>query len=211
MKVDIVSSIVTEPEAIDFLCDPARHRYLEPFFHDQSVARAARELREPLHVVYRKVKRMTRLGLIRETRLEGRDGRPIRLYRVVCERFFVPFTHKSLEEILTAFNQYRNSQLMTSIAASWLGFSDTNHGWGSSIFRTASGKIGVQAPTTSVSVLSPTPSKPTLLRWRELQLDPDEANALQAQLLEVIGRFADTPGTGQQTYLVGVSMAALAG
>jgi hypothetical protein len=210
MKLEDVSSVVDNAEAISFLCDPARHRYLEPFFQPQSVARAALELHEPLHVVYRQVKRMMRLGLIRETGVQRRAGRPIRLYSTVAGRFFVPFTHHSLQETLMDFNAFRHEQLVASIASSWYGFSDTNLGWGTTIYRTPAGRVGVQTPTTLESTISPAPLRLTLMRWNELRLSSRDAEAMQAQLLEVLGRFERKTRPEHEPYLVGLSMTALA-
>jgi hypothetical protein len=209
MKHENVSSVIDNAEAISFLCDPTRHRFLEPFFKPQSVAKAATDLHEQLHIVYRQVKRMIRLGLIRETGVQHRAGRPIRLYSTVAQRFFVPFTHHSLQETLMDFNAFRHEQLVTSIASSWLLFSDTNLGWGTTIYRTPAGRIGVQTPTTLESMLSPIPLRPTLMRWNEMRLSRDDATALQAQLLEVLKTFERKTSPEHETYLVGLSMAAL--
>jgi hypothetical protein len=209
MKQESVSSVVHNAEAIAFLCDPARHRYLEPFFEPHSVAKAAADLGEPLHVVYRQVKRMIRFELIRETGVVRRAGRPIRLYGTVAERFFVPFTHHSLQETLVDFSAFRYEQLVKGIASSWHRFSDTNLGWGTTIFRTPAGRIGVQTPTTQQSAISPAPSKPTLMRWNELRLSSSDAEDLQAQLLEVLKRFERKISSEHETYLLGLSMAQL--
>lgn len=209
MKVFPVSSVVDNPEAIAFLCDFNQHRYLEPFFEDQSVARAAAKLREPLHVVYRQVKRMVRLGLVRESGAIRRAGRPIRLYRVGAERFFIPFTHRSIEEVMTDLNRSRQMQFITSLAASWIGFSDRNQGWGTTFFRSEHGQITGQAPTTLESTISPPPLTPTAMRWKELRLSTEDARDLMDQVFDVIESFEAKTSPQHRTYLLGINMVAV--
>ncbi len=209
MKAFSVSSVIDNPEAIAFLCDFNQHRYLEPFFENQNVARAALKLREPLHVVYRQVKRMVRLGLMHESGTIRRAGRPIRLYRVNAERFFIPFTHRSIEEVMTDLNRSRQTQFMTGLAASWLGFSEHNQGWGTTFYRSEHGQVTGQAPTTLESTISPPPLTPTAMRWQELRLSTADARDLMDQVFAVLESFEARASPKHRTYLLGFNIVAV--
>ncbi len=167
-------------------------------------------LQEPLHVVYRRVKRMVRLGLVRESGLIERAGRPIRLYRTTSQRFFIPFTLKSFEEVMTDMNRARQRQFMAGLSNSWLEFSDTNRGWGATFYRASNGRLYGQAPTALDSTVSPPPHTPTVMRWKELRLSTDDARAMADQIFAVVQQFEARSRPEHRTYLLGVNLVAVA-
>ena len=207
MEDGLGSRIITDKKAVAWLCNPNQQRFLEPFWGQEcSVAQAAQQMACDLTPMFRQVKRMLELGLLLATRIERRVGRPIRYYRVSAERFFIPFEHKSMEEILLESNVFFEQRSARAIAGAWLDFSASNHGWGLSLTRAANGRVQMQVPTTLETSKSPIPHKPILSMWREWKLTPADARALQAELSDILERYAQKQNHDQDAYLVRLSL-----
>ncbi|MBA2664529.1 MAG: helix-turn-helix transcriptional regulator, partial [Chloroflexi bacterium] len=86
------SLIITDRRAAALLVDPDERRYFEPFLgRERTVTEAARELGVPPNGMRYRVRRMAKLGLLRIVREQPRAGRPMRVYRSVADRLFVPY------------------------------------------------------------------------------------------------------------------------
>ncbi len=82
---------VTDPQAVRLLLQPRVREVLGVFLHAEStVGAAARALNMDIRRVHRDVQSLRAAGLLHETRLEARAGRPIRHYRASAPAYFVP-------------------------------------------------------------------------------------------------------------------------
>src|SRR3712207_1288343 len=83
--------VVSDPAAAALFGQAFPRRLLLAFAAgERPIAAVARELGQPLANVHYHVTRMARLGLLVVTREEKRRGRPIKHYRTLKPRFFVP-------------------------------------------------------------------------------------------------------------------------
>lgn len=206
MKQTTVSKIVTDKNAIRFLSNTNHHRYLERFWDQNTVGQAAIQLNEPLHRVLRQVQRMLKLGLIEQTQLEARTGRAIRHYRTVSSEFFVPFLHKSFEEVLLEMNLPLELRFIAAVASEWTRYAADNQGWGTTYVRGSTGKLVAQAPVQRDPKTS-VPPAPKVFSWfQEWRLSPEHAQALLTELTALIERFNAKDDSSQSAFLVRVGM-----
>jgi hypothetical protein len=205
MKQTPESRTVTDKNAIAFLTNPNHHRYLECFMDNEcTMAAAAQRLGEPLQRIFRKVRRMLELGLIKQTRLEARVGRSIRYYRTVGDQFFIPFSDKSFEEILLEHNLNFERRFVSMVAAQWLEYAATNQGWGTTYVRGPHGRLVTRAPVAQPQ--TPVPKPPNVLSsFMEWKLQADDATALLEDLTALLKRYDAKNGSGQ-AFLVRVAM-----
>jgi hypothetical protein len=206
MKQELASRIVTEKNAIQFLSNPNNHRYLECFMVQNTVGLAATALNEPLHRVFRQVQKMLKLGLVVQTRLETRTGRAIRYYRTVSQEFFVPFSHKSFEEVLLEINLPLEHEFIAAIASEWTRYAANNQGWGTMYSRTEAGRLTAQAPIHSnpKTLLN---QAPKVFSWfQKWNLSPEDADALLTDLSALVKRYNSKSDSSQAAFLVRVGM-----
>jgi hypothetical protein len=206
MKQTIASRIIIEKNAIQFLSNPNNSRYLECFMVENTVGFAAAGLNEPLHRVFRQVQKMLKLGLVEQTRLETRTGRAIRYYRTVSQEFFVPFSHKSFEEVLLEINLPLEREFIAAIASEWTRYAANNQGWGTLYSRGNGGRLTARAPVHS-NPKEPLPQAPKVFSWfQEWNLSPEDSDALLTDLSALVKRYNAKNDGSQAPFLVRVGM-----
>ena len=207
MKQPFESRLVTDQNAVRFLANPDHHRYLECFMGGQStVKQAADRLALPLGQVWRKVQHMLKFGLIEQARITHRTGRPIRHYRAVSDCFFVPFSERSLEEILLESHLKFEQRFVAAVGAQWLGYAANNQGWGTTYSRTPNGRLVIRAPEQAQpKTLFPQPPN-VFSRQVEWKLSPEDATALLHDLTALVERYAARNNHGSRSFLVRVAM-----
>ncbi|HEX8640723.1 MAG TPA: hypothetical protein VF704_06160 [Allosphingosinicella sp.] len=83
--------VVTDPAVAALLGQTLQRRLLLAFAaSERPIAPVARQLGQPIANVHYHVTRMARLGLLIVAREEKRRGRPVKHYRTVRPRFFLP-------------------------------------------------------------------------------------------------------------------------
>jgi hypothetical protein len=122
--------IITDPRAAEFLTDPHASRFMRPFFlRERSVGEAADRLGvNPDTVLYR-VRTMLELGLIQQTSLETRRGRPIRRYRVVSQHFVVPFEFTKADTVVDLMKLQVQDDFMNLIQGYAVAARGLEGGW----------------------------------------------------------------------------------
>jgi hypothetical protein len=206
MEQVMASRIVTEKNAIEFLSNPSNSKYLEAFMLENTIGIAAAGFNEPLHRMFRQVQKMLKLGLIEQTRLETRTGRAIRYYQTVSQAFFVPFSHKSFEEVLLEINLPLEREFIAAIANEWTKYAANNRGWGTMYSKAEAGRLTARAPVHS-DPKEPLPQAPKVFSWfQEWSLSPEDADALLTELNTLVKRYNAKTDNSQTPYLVRVGM-----
>jgi hypothetical protein len=206
MKQVMASRLVTEKNAIEFLSKPNNSKYLEAFMLENTIGLAAAGLNEPLHRVFRQMQKMLKLGLIEQTRFETRTGRAIRYYQTVSQAFFVPFSHKSFEEVLLEINLPLEREFIAAIASEWTRYAANNRGWGTLYSRAEAGRLTARAPVHS-NPKELLPQAPKVFSWfQEWNLNPEDADALLTDLSALIKRYNAKNDNSQAPFLVRVGM-----
>jgi hypothetical protein len=206
------TEVVRDEARARLLLDPRTRRQLEPFLGaTASVGEAARRQRAKPNTVLKRVRRFLEAGLLELAGTEPRRGRPIRRYRAVAEVFFVPFEASAapdLEQALAEREGWLERLLRRSVVRARreaLGV------WGTRIYRDGRGRVQVQMavrPDTDADVLDP--GEPAVLSaWRDgLELDYEDAKALQRELVDLLQRYQRRRGA--QRYVVHLGLAPIA-
>ena len=203
------TEIVRDDARAALLLDPRTLQQLEPFLGTaRSVGEAAEEQGEKPNTVLGRVRRFEAAGLLHVAQTVPRRGRPLRRYRTVADVFFVPFeagTAGSLEEALAEREAPYERLLRRNVVEARREAIGT---WGTRIYRDGRGRLQVQMavrPDSNVTTLE-AGGPAVLSAWRDrLQLDYDDAKALQRELFELLLRYQGE--RGGQRYVVHLGLA----
>lgn len=210
---------VEEPEAARVVTDPVARRFLLPFVgQERTVSKVASELEVDTSSMLYRVRQFIRLGLIKEARVEHRQGRPVRYYRSVADGFYVPFqiTPLTTQALLSphVFSCLQ-TQLNESVGRAWLAASGEHQTIGIHVFRNTEGSI------THNIVPDPEDDQPNrffdqLLEpdapavwdtWGNLRLEREDAKALQMEVATILQRYRLKEKEGEQEYILRLAMA----
>lgn len=202
------AEVVTDPDAVALLTDPARLEVFKPFVaRAASVPEAAAALGAKPNSLLYQVRRLEHLGLLRHV---GRRGRE-KLYRSGADAYYVPFdaSHaETFEAMLRAQYDAKLGLFTGAYAHAML------HELGVPV------GLGVRRdPVNGVvySFLSPDGERgladvvlsragpATVTLWTRLFLDHEDAKALQRELVALYGRYKERRGA--QEYLVHLDLA----
>ena len=160
------------------------------------------------------MQQLERLGLIAVNSVSQRSGRPVKHYRAISDRFFVPFgivPEATLEAFLESSGAYfRQEMLKAQSKASheYLSLRPLGH-WGLHIGLDPSGHIDVNLSDANGN--GPDLHNPNLPVIADgsptLHLESDEARALQRELFELIQKYGHRGGS--RKYLLHVALAPL--
>jgi hypothetical protein len=202
-------TVVRDPAAARWLLRPAGLRQIEPFLGvDRSVSEAAAATGEKANTVLRRVTRLRQLGLIEVVGTVRRAGRPIRRYRTTADVFFVPFEATGADDLESAIAErdaYHERLLRRNVVRAR---AEAMGSWGTRVYRDERGRLQVQtavAPDANATLLDDD-MPAALSAWRDqLELDFEDAKALQRELFDLVLRYARR--TGAQRYVVHVGLA----
>ena len=117
--------VVDDPKAADYLTTPESVRFLKPFFlRERSASEAALAIHVAVDTMLYRVKTMLELGLIEQTSLEARRGRPIKRYRTVSDHFVIPFESTKAETVtalMRAQQDPKRQQILRGLTAAMAG------------------------------------------------------------------------------------------
>jgi hypothetical protein len=189
--------IVTEPQAIRCLLNPAQRQLLVPFLiRPETIKGVADWAGLPLDRVYRHVKTFEKLGLLRLARLQARPGRAVQYYECTASGFFVPFSDSSAEDL----NAFASDQVMpmfahlqSLLACAWQDLVRDPNDTGFRLF-VRDGVVGMdfspQGPDVDVEAAFLHPSGPPLLcDVQPLRLSRTDAKSLQHDLHELLESY----------------------
>ncbi len=203
--------VVRDAEIADLLTNPESLRQLEPFLGRESTVTRAAQLTGTLpNTMLSRVRRWTRLGLLRVSRRERRAGRPVSYYRAAADSWFIPFdttSAESLESSLAQRDEWWSSRLRSAVVRSRQEQVGT---WGTRVYRDQRGYLQVQmAVSPDSNWTSLAPDRPAVLAaWRDgLYLDFADAKELQRELFALLLRYQRKQGA--QRYLLRLGLAPL--
>ena len=203
--------VVQNEKAAQLLVDVEQLKLVLPFMgQERKISEVAKELGLAVDAMTYRVKRFVKLGILEEVRQEARKGRAISYYRA-ASAFFVPVrvipnqtTEDWFMQVDTTMRQ-KVAKSMTSALYEAVPFQD----WGVLVGRDPDGspQLGLTPPSADwgfENLLEPT--APALLSsWTPLKLDFADAKALQKDLFELIGTYAQKQGSSD--YLLGLALA----
>ena len=191
---------VTDARAAKALLDPSSRRWLDPFLGvERTVPQAAEELGARPGTTYYQVQRLAKLGLLALVREEERAGRPSKYYRATADSFHVPFavtSDSTVEDWLRNQDRAWTQAFVRALA----GVLSERYGPGIGVTLGRDEDGGV---STFLS-----PNGTDLLRLRDpdapaagsvdaiLELDYEDAKALQTELFALFERYAAKGGSG---------------
>ncbi|MDZ7801278.1 MAG: hypothetical protein U5K81_10870 [Trueperaceae bacterium] len=201
--------VIRDPAAAAWLLDPRTLRHLEPFLsRAATVAEAAAALGEKPNTVLKRVQRAVTVGLLEVAAFEPRRGRPVKRYRTTADVFFVPFEASAAatpEEALAQRERGYERLLRRNVVRAR---SEALGTWGTRIYRDARGRLQIQMavqPDANVTTLDPD-APAALSAWRDhLQLDHQDAKALQREMFALLSRYQRK--TGPQRYVLHLGLA----
>ena len=185
------------------------------------MSEVAAELQVNMSSVLYRVRQFIRLGLLEETRIEPRKGRPVRFYRSVADGFFAPFAATPLvtQEALSphAFGAFQRA-LNESVGRAWLAAAGERQTLGVHLYRNESGALSqnivpdpdLDEPTRFFGQLLE-PDEPAVWdTWGSLKLTREDAKALQHEIASLLERYyPKVKETGGDAYIVRLAMAPL--
>jgi hypothetical protein len=187
--------LVQDSKAAEVLLAPSEFRLLSVFFgQERSLSQAAKLLKLPPSSLKRKLEQWQHLGLLLQTRLEPRKGKPMRFYRAVSSQIFVPFgfSHaadmgeliwSAQAELFRDFVQDMAAQTPTPLEG---GFCIQMHNGRLSVDFSSTPPPDVRLQTEMVA--------PVWNSWLTLHLEPAAATQLQQDLRALWTRVLEQHG-----------------
>jgi hypothetical protein len=215
---------IDDPRAAQVLVDFEQLHFLKPFLgREATVSRAAQELGVHEDAMYYRVRRLVDLGILSVVRAMPRAGKAIKVYSVVADGLYVPFSATPADTMCTLIYQMDlplERRLTDGIVDALWETIDPNS-WGLRIFSDAGGRTRLSygpedAPADwdmLAAVVEPT-FPAVLFDWCDLRLTREDAKDLQHRLLELQREFhakaeARDPAAPARSYLVRLAMTPL--
>lgn len=191
-------------EAATFVTLAGSSRYFAPFLaRETSPGAVATELGVDVGSVTYRIRQMLRLGLIRQTRVQRRAGRPIRFYRSTADRVFAPLELTPVSSVRELFRRGLadlDDDLENAVERAWLDVG-RHRRWGTHLYRPTPDE-GVNRDFVPVTMTGVTDFWEAALAERSpavwdqhstLLLTRADAKRLQRELAEVVGRYGGAP------------------
>jgi hypothetical protein len=207
--------VIEDPKAAEFLTSPESSRFLRPFFlRERSAAEAAEVLKVNVDTMLYRIKSMLEFGLIEQTSVEARRGRPIKRYKTTSQHYAVPFGSTKADTIVDLMRgqvSADTTHLLRGLAAATAG---PGGGW---VFR-----IYLQGRTLLEEVWpddelewSPAellkPGAPADHGIHNVRLKFQEAKALQLELAQLLEKYQALHGrpheAGEKYYTLQLGLA----
>jgi hypothetical protein len=204
--------------AADFLGNPRTGALIGPFIErETTIKHAAEKLKiSPLRM-FRAVKKMEDLNLLRVARVETRRGRPLKHYRASSDAYFVPYRvtgSDSLEDFLMVQDDHLRRVFVRSFAEYLLGvLGEQGSDPGRLIYRDHNGSVvthsvgGLDDPRgTETPILE----DDAYLGWSNysmLKLDLERSRELKRELVTLFEKYR--AGSGERGFVVRLGMAPL--
>lgn len=184
---------MTHRQAVRYLADPLRLRFLSPFIgRERTALEVARELNIPLSTLLYQINKMIQIDLLKIIEIKKRSGSPIKHYRAVADAFFVPFDATDADSLETLLKAWEEPWLSTFHQAYAQALTQLSPAWGIAVCREGEDIRVVPAPADTMTLTHP----PALLDELivDLPMSDTAARALQSELLAVIDRYRDSGG-----------------
>ena len=184
------------------LVDPRQQRYLEPFIsRAEAIKPASEHLGVPLNKMYRAVKRFEALGIVEVRRRETQRGHRVSYYQTPARAFFIPFSLISLNEVFAVVGKRFDKEMLASSVNAWETQVDSQQSWGTKVYKSASGRVVVNGPFDSRT--GEVWQNPNIVNmWQKVKLNNEDAQALRRDLADLMMRYVQKGGSGDDTYLI---------
>ena len=145
--------------------------------------------------VHYQLKKLLTNNIVRCIREEKRQGRALKYYAAISERFYIPFSHSSSSDIYEFFAQKENQKSELFLRSSLETQADYNANWGFAIFKAEKGVATGVLPNMTDSldsyVENATKAQAPALwsSWSSLLLDFEQAKRLQLELTSIFERY----------------------
>lgn len=190
------------------LIDRAWLRLLGAFMERaRSMSEAAADLGVTTEWLYRRVKRLEDVGLLKVEDTRARSGRSIKLYRATADAYFVPFSLVPAPHIGSANRAFHAALFEAAIGRTFRRPPFDAHGWGFRTARAPSGDLFVRiVREDGLRWAELGTDAPVMVSgWHVLHLGPDDARELQAEMRALHERFSKR--VGATPYLMGIFLA----
>jgi DNA-binding transcriptional ArsR family regulator len=160
---------------------------------ERSLTELAQELGQPLPKLHYHLGRLTACGLLRQSRVEPRAGRPIRYYRAVAESFLI-----SLADMGESVGEGLSRELRRSLAEEanrkelWLFYHMDEAGHFR--MRMIDSEGGGRGPRV-------------FEHWKILRLTAEQRVTMAQEIAAVIARYESPPSPGGEAFLVHAAFA----
>lgn len=202
--------LIEHPDVAEFLLNYATQKLLHPFMgQEESIANAAQALEMSISALLYRVQKLQQWEIIHIVREEKRAGRATKIYTATAESYFIPFgvtRAETLERYLTETKQHFEQLLTHNIAAM---LQRTEREWGMRVYRDETGSIRTQMATYPDQVIGIEQMDRAILDfyYPGLQLNQEDAKALQRELGELVQKYAQK--AGKQQYLLHIGLTPL--
>lgn len=203
--------LVEDAAAVKLLADGGKRRFLYPFLgREATVGAAAAELGVPLLTMFRWTRRLEALGLVSAGRRAKRRGKPLVYYRSVADELFVPPERLPLERLLERNDALWQDKLLRGYLHAGLGAAQRDLGIGIRFYRDGLQVVARPAyppgPAWGRNWEPLAHHEAALFHvWKSVQLEFDDAKALQRELAELLARYSDK--SGPQSYVLRLALA----
>ncbi|GEM49551.1 hypothetical protein DC3_51860 [Deinococcus cellulosilyticus NBRC 106333 = KACC 11606] len=210
MDTEILPSLqVHDPATVHLLTHPRSLQHLGVFLgQEKTVREAAQDLGLEPHRMLYWVKKLLSAGLIREVRTAKQQGKTIRWYRAVADRFDIPLKHipsGTLEDLMGHFDAHQARHLTRELV-------ETTHRSVLDVHRHqvwigGVGEVQLDLGTDGRRLhghLLQEGLPAVLTHWATLSLSQEQAKQLQQELAQVISRYQKP--SGSQKHLLRIAL-----
>ncbi|ACO47324.1 hypothetical protein [Deinococcus deserti] len=198
---------VRDPFAAQLCLSPEYTLVLQHLMRcEWSVAPLAAACGRPVNATHRRVRRLVTAGLVAETRLEPRRGRPVRHYRAVSDAFLIPYhltALGSLEDLISLHEGTFQTRFHHAVVHAGVKLVQREQDIALRLYRTGeevSFDITPRAEAFDLADLLKETGPALTVDWGHLQLTREDAKALQRELHELRARYARRGGPERYLY-----------
>ncbi|WP_157683807.1 winged helix-turn-helix domain-containing protein [Microlunatus soli] len=202
---------------------PTSSRFLIPLLgRELAVSELANQVSVSIGAAAYRIRQMVQLGLVEQTRLQHRAGRPVAFYRAVADRFFAPLDLTPVDSLRDLFRQGLadiSADVEASLEEGWLSVGRSQQ-WGTLLYRRPSGSVNrdfvPRSLTDGDSFWTQALSEQAPAVWTQhatLELPSDLAKQLQHELASIVTRYARQaePLPNKRTHHIQLTLAPMIG
>jgi hypothetical protein len=190
--------------AAQALLHPETFRYFAMFLgQEQSLANAAKILKQPVSSLKYHVIKFIEWGLVTQTRTEPRQGKPIKYYRAVADQFFIPLA-QTKQDTLTDWMKFMQIPLLEQYCTDFVQAASQLHpqsaNGGTCIRVIENNRISIDfsaSPPPNVN-FQPNSMKPLWNSWTTIHLTNTQAEKLHQEITQLWSRVMQENSQAQQ-------------
>jgi len=184
---------------------PKNLKFIAAFIgQERSIKELSQALDSNISTTFRRVQKYSELGLIKIVREEKRNGRAIKYYRAVADRFYIPHNLTTgIEDYGLVWHELWGKSILSGFSEAYGNNIDD---WGQLIYR-QDGILNanlVLGPNVKLNMLEP--NSPALFsRLNDaIYLNFEDAKALQRELISIFKKYQSKEGG--QRYMMQINL-----